>query len=149
MSSLAVTYRAARLADVPAVHALLTTYADKKLLLPRSLNELYETVRDFIIAEAEPGGLVGCAAVHIDTDKIAELKALAVAEAAHGKGVGRGLVERCGAEAVRLGLEKLFCLTYQVDFFTQLGFTKVDRSRLPDRVAKNADQTAHAGKPSA
>lgn len=133
-TALAVTYRPARLADVPAMHALLTTWADKKLLLPRSLNELYETVRDFIVAEAEPGGLVGCAAVHIDTDKIAELKALAVAEAAHGRGVGRGLVERCCIEAARLGLEKVFCLTYQVDFFAKLGFTRVDRSRLPEKV---------------
>src|SRR5258706_202626 len=83
----------------------------KKLLLSRSLGELYETCRDFIVAEAEVGGLVGCAALHIDTDKIGELKALAVAQSAHGQGIGRQLVERCCAEAVRLGLEKVFCLT--------------------------------------
>jgi amino-acid N-acetyltransferase len=133
-SALSIAIRPARLKDVPAIHGLLAHWADKKLLLPRSLSELYENVRDFLVAEVEVGGLVGCAALHIDTDKIAELKALAVAEAAHGQGVGRRLVEACCAEAAHLGLEKVFCLTYQVDFFTRLGFSKVDRSRLPDKV---------------
>jgi amino-acid N-acetyltransferase len=129
-----ITIRPARLKDVVGIHALLSHWAEKKLLLPRPLSELYENVRDFIVAEGEFGGLVGCAALHIDTDKIAELKALAVAAAAHGQGVGRKLVEACCAEAATIGLERVFCLTYQVDFFTKLGFAKVDRSRLPDKV---------------
>lgn len=133
-TSLAIAYRPARLGDVPALHALIASWADKKLLLPRAMGELYESIRDFIVAEAEPGGIVGCSALHIDTDKIAELKALAVAEAVHGRGIGKQLVEACCAEAARLGLEKVFCLTYQVEFFTKLGFTKVDRSRLPEKV---------------
>ncbi len=133
-STISITYRPARLGDVPALHALIGHWAERKLMLPRPTNELYETVRDFIVAEAEVGGIVGCAALHIDTDKIAELKSLAVAEAAHGRGVGKGLVERCCAEAAKLGLERVFCLTYQVDFFTKLGFSKVDRSRLPEKV---------------
>jgi len=132
--STALTYRPARLADVPAMHALIAYWAERKLLLPRALGELYESIRDFLIAEAEVGGLVGCAALHIDTERIAEVKALAVAEAAHGRGVGRQLVEACCAEAAKLGLERVFCLTYQIEFFTKLGFTKVDRSRLPEKV---------------
>jgi amino-acid N-acetyltransferase len=130
----ALNYRPARLQDVPAMHALIGSWAERKLLLPRSMGELYESIRDFLVAEAEVGGLVGCAALHIDTDRIAELKALAVAEAIHGQGVGRQLVESCCQAAVALGLEKVFCLTYQVDFFSKLGFTKVDRSRLPEKV---------------
>ena len=132
--STALTYRPARLADVPAMHALIAFWAERKLLLPRAMGELYESIRDFLVAEAEVGGLVGCAALHIDTDRIAELKALAVAEAAHGRGVGRQLVDACCIEAAELGLERVFCLTYQVEFFTKLGFTKVDRSRLPEKV---------------
>jgi amino-acid N-acetyltransferase len=132
--STALTYRPARLADVPAMHALIAFWAERKLLLPRAMGELYESIRDFLVAEAEVGGLVGCAALHIDTERIAELKALAIAEAAHGRGVGRQLVEACCSEAHKLGLERVFCLTYQVEFFTKLGFTKVDRSRLPEKV---------------
>lgn len=129
-----VTVRPARLADVPAMHALINQFAEEKLMLSRPLGELYENVRDFLIAEAEPGGLVGCAAVHIDTATIGELKALAVAKAAHGQGVGRALVEACLKAADDLGMERLFCLTYQADFFAKLGFAKVDRSRLPTKV---------------
>lgn len=133
-TDLAVAYRPARIGDVPAMHELINQFAAKKVMLSRPLGELYENVRDFLVAEAEPGGLVGCAAVHIDTATIGELKALAVAEAAHGRGVGRGLVEACFAAAEQLGMERLFCLTYQVEFFAKLGFTKVDRARLPTKV---------------
>jgi amino-acid N-acetyltransferase len=129
-----ITYRPARPSDVPALGALIASFAAAKLMLPRPQSELYDTIRDFLVAEAEPGGLVGSAAVHVATDRIAELKALAVAQGVQGKGIGRELVIRCLEEGRRLGLERLFCLTYQVDFFTKLGFTKVDRSRLPEKV---------------
>jgi amino-acid N-acetyltransferase len=129
-----ITYRPARPTDVAALNALISGFAAKHLMLPRPMSELYDTVRDFIIAEADVGGMVGCAAVHIATDKIAELKALAVADSAQGKGIGKALVLRCLEEGRRLNLERLFCLTYQVDFFTKLGFTRVDRSRLPEKV---------------
>ncbi len=131
---LSFTTRPARLNDVPHIHSLLAPWADRKMLLPRPMSELYENVRDFIVCEADIGGICGCAALHIDTDKIAELKAVAVAESVHGRGVGRLLVEACCAEAKKIGLERVFCLTYQIDFFEKLGFTKVDRSRLPDKV---------------
>ncbi len=130
----ALSCRPARLADVPAMQALIGSFAEERLMLSRSLGELYENVRDFIVAEAEPGGLAGCVALHIDTATIAEVKALAVARAVHGRGIGRRLVEAAIAEARTLGIQKVFCLTYQVDFFTRLGFVRVDRSRLPDKV---------------
>jgi len=133
-AALAVTFRPARIADVPALHLIVGHWAEQKLMLPRSQSELYETIRDFIVAEAEVGGIVGCAAVHIDTATIGELKSLAVAASAHGRGIGRSLVEQCCVQAQQLGLERLFCLTYQIDFFTKLGFVKVDRSRLPEKV---------------
>lgn len=129
-----VRYRQARLADVPAMAAIIADFAEKQLMLPRPTSELYENIRDFIVAEAEPGGVCGCTALHIDTERIAEVKALAVAASAHGRGIGRGLVEAAMAAARDLGLERVFCLTYQVDFFAKLGFTRVDRARLPDKV---------------
>ncbi len=129
-----VRYRPARLADVPAMAAIIAGFAEEQLMLPRPTSELYENVRDFLVAEAEPGGVCGCTALHIDTERIAEIKALAVASSVHGRGVGRGLVEAAMIAARDLGLERVFCLTYQVDFFTKLGFTKVDRARLPDKV---------------
>jgi amino-acid N-acetyltransferase len=128
------TVRPARLADVPALHVLINQWAGKRYMLARSQGELYETIRDFLIAEAEPGGLVGCCALHIDTATIGEVKSLAVAEGVQGKGIGAKLMEACLGEAARLGIERVFCLTYQVEFFTRIGFVKVDRSRLPEKV---------------
>jgi amino-acid N-acetyltransferase len=127
-------YRPARLGDVPAIAAIINRFAERKLMLPRTPSELYEMTRDFLVAEAEPGGVCGCVALHIDTDKVAEVKALAVSESVHGRGIGRALVEAAMAEARRLGLERVFCLTYQEAFFARLGFVKVDRSRLPTKV---------------
>lgn len=126
--------RHARLADVPAIAAIINGYAEQRLMLPRSASELYEHVRDYFVAEAEPGGVCGCVALHIDTERIAEIKALAVADAMRGRGIGRRLVEVAIAEAADMGLERVFCLTYQERFFAKLGFTRVDRSRLPDKV---------------
>ena len=134
MSTLVYQIRPARLTDVPALHELITTFAQRKLMLHRTLPELYEMTRDFLVAEADFGGLWGCAAGHIDTDTIGELKSLAVAQAAQGCGVGRALVAACANEARHLGLQRLFCLPYQVDFFSKLGYGKVDRSRLPQKV---------------
>lgn len=129
-----VRYRPARLGDVPAMGQVIAGFAEKRLMLPRPSSELYENVRDFLVAEAEPGGVCGCVALHIDTERIAEIKALAVAAGVQGRGIGRGLVEAAIDAARGLGLERVFCLTYQVDFFAHLGFVKVDRARLPDKV---------------
>lgn len=126
--------RPARLGDVPAMAGVIAGFAEKRLMLPRPTSELYENVRDFLVAEAEPGGVCGCVALHIDTERVAEVKALAVAPGVQGRGLGRALVEAAIAEARTMGLERVFCLTYQVGFFAKLGFVKVDRARLPDKV---------------
>lgn len=129
-----IRIRPARLGDVPAVAAVIASFAEQRLMLPRPTSELYENVRDFLVAESEPGGVCGCVALHIDTERIAEVKALAVAAATQGQGLGRALVEAAIDAARTMGLERVFCLTYQVGFFAKLGFVRVDRARLPDKV---------------
>lgn len=126
--------RPARLTDVPAMLALINGYAEQGVMLPRSSGELYESIRDFLVVDCEPGGVGACGAVHIFTRQIAELKSVAVAERLRGHGVGRLLVEACCDAGRVLGLERVFCLTYQVAFFERLGFERVDRSRLPEKV---------------
>lgn len=128
-----VAIRRARPRDVPAISRLVNANAGRGLMLARSHNELYETLRDFLVVE-EGGALLGCAAVHLVNGEIAELKSLAVDDAAQGRGLGRRLVAACLAEAGELGLARLFALTYQVDFFQRCGFSRVDRSRLPEKV---------------
>jgi len=125
--------RPARLDEVPGIHALLVAPAAEGLLLPRTLPELYENLRDFVVVEGS-AGLTGCAALHVYGPEMGEIKSLAVAPKARREGLGRALVEACVAEAARIGLARVFTLTYQRDFFQACGFHPVDRSRLPEKV---------------
>jgi len=125
--------RKAFIADVPAIEALISHFADRDRMLHRSLSELYENLRDFFVAEEE-GQVLGCCALHLVWADLAEVKSLAVSETAQGKGVGRRLVEACLAEAAQIGIPRVFCLTYEVQFFTRCGFRVVDRSEFPRKV---------------
>lgn len=114
--------------------SLINANADQGLMLSRSPGELYESLRDFLVIEGDPGALLACVAVHVFTGEIAELKSLAVSDQARGQGMGRKLVAAACTEALSLGLAKIFCLTYQRDFFLRCGFVLVDRSQLPEKV---------------
>ena len=111
----------------------MTTYASRGDMLSRSLSEIYEALRDFYIVE-DQGRLLGCAALHIVWDDLAEVRSVAVAEDAGRKGIGTEVVSACIAEAMELGLKRIFCLTYKPDFFARFGFRIVDKSQLPHKV---------------
>ena len=98
--------RPARVGDVPAIYELIRTFADRKLMIRRSLGELYESIREFIVAVDDENQIVGCAALHVFWEDLAELKCLAVSEEAQGRGVGRALLEALLAEAHRRGVRK-------------------------------------------
>ncbi len=126
--------RPARLSDLTAIRELIATFAAKHMMLERTSSDLCDHLRDFLVIEDATGRVCGCAAVRIYTGTVAELRSLAVAERMHGCGLGRLLVEGCVVEAQSWGLRSLICLTYQVEFFTRLGFIRVDRSRFPAKV---------------
>ncbi len=125
--------RKAVTADIAEIHRLVNAFADRGLMLPRSLSQLYENVRDFFVA-VEEGHVVGCAALHVSWKDLAELKSLAVAHEAQGRGYGRCLVEACKAEAPAVGVSRIFALTYVPDFFEKLGFARVEKALLPRKV---------------
>ncbi len=125
--------RKAAIADIKLIQSLINTYADAGQMLPRSLNELYESLRDFSVYEAD-GLLAGVCALHISWDGLAEIRSLAVHKEKTGKGIGSGLVRHCLDEASALGAEKVFVLTYQPDFFKKLGFVPVDKKELPHKI---------------
>ena len=125
--------RKARLPDVKAIHALVNAYALKGLLLPRSLSDLYESIRDYYVWE-EDGMIVGVCALHVAWEDLAEVRSLAVEESATGRGIGRALVERCLEEARELAVSRVFALTYQEAFFSKLGFVEVDKQSLPQKI---------------
>lgn len=125
--------RKAKVPDVTAVQKLINTFAERGIMLPRSLSALYENIRDFFVLE-EDGRIVGCCALHITWEDLAEIKSLAVDELAQGRGYGRALVEACLEEARSIGIPRVFALTYIPDFFEKLGFTRIDKSKLPHKV---------------
>jgi amino-acid N-acetyltransferase len=127
--------RKAHVTDVRAIHRLLLDCAKQAQLLPRSLNQIYVHLRDFYVATAGPDGpVIGCCALSICWEDLAEVRSLAVDEASKGEGIGKLLVDTCLAEAKQLGIARIFALTYVVDFFGKFGFEEVDKDLLPQKV---------------
>jgi amino-acid N-acetyltransferase len=123
----------AKITDVPEIHRLVNYFAAKDEMLARPLSELYENIRDFFVVRNE-GKLVACAALHVNWSDLAEVKAVAVAEDAQKKGLGKHLISACLQEAKDLGLPIVFCLTYKPEFFEKQGFARVDKMKLPRKV---------------
>jgi len=126
--------RKAKLEDVKRIHALINLYAQKDLMMPRSLNEIYEYLRDFWVYELK-GKIFGCAALHVvGWEDLAEVKCLAVDDSCQKKGIGTNLVKMCLEEAGTLGIKKIFVLTYIPTFFKNFGFKDIDKAKLPHKI---------------
>lgn len=125
--------RKARVPDVPELQRLINHFAERDEMLPRSLNTIYESIRDFFVLE-EDGRVIGCCALHVTWGDLAEIKSLAVDETVHGQSFGRKLVQACIAEAREMGVPKIFALTYVPGFFEKMGFARVDKSTLPHKI---------------
>lgn len=125
--------RKAAVADIKQIQELINSFARKDLMLARSLNELYENIRDFWVAE-EGGRIAGCCALHISWDDLAEIKSLAVARQKQKKGIGATLLNACLEEARELGAKKVFALTYKPAFFRKFGFKTVKHTSLPHKI---------------
>ena len=127
--------RKAKISDVRSMHGILSHYADKGLLLGRSLSDLYAQLRDFIVVEEDSTHeIIGTCSLRICWEDIAEIRSLAVREDFRGSDLGRAMVEICIREASDMGLKKLFVLTYVPSFFEKLDFKPVDKSVLPHKV---------------
>ncbi len=127
--------RKATIADVKAIHQILTHFATKGELLSRSLSELYDHLRDYLVyADDVTEQVVGVCALHICWEELAEIRSLAVLESHQKKGVATLLVEACLSDAIALGIYHIFVLTYRPDYFLRFGFGEVDKSALPHKI---------------
>ena len=128
--------RKAKIADIKSIHKILNAYADRGLLLPRPLSELYDHLRDFVVLVESGEGekILGICALGICWEDLAEIRSLAVTEERQGKDYGRQLVKACLDEARSLGLHKVFALTYAESFFAKMGFRVVEKTILPHKV---------------
>ena len=125
--------RKAKISDLKQVHKLINDFARREQMIPRSLNEIYETLRDFVVCE-DYGDICGVCALHIMWEDLAEIRSLAVDKKYQKKGIGKTLVKQCLKEAKALGLRKIFALTYQPAFFKKIGFLDIDKSSLPQKI---------------
>jgi amino-acid N-acetyltransferase len=120
-----VTVRPAQTRDVADIRRLVDVYAAKRILLDKATVTLYEDVQEFLVAETD-GRVVGCGALHVMWEDLAEVRTLAVDPAARGTGVGHLLLDRLVDRARDLGVRKVFCLTFEVEFFAAHGFHAIE-----------------------
>jgi amino-acid N-acetyltransferase len=125
-----VTIRPARVDDVPQLHALIKVHAERGKMVLRTPDELYATIREFLVAD-ESGQVIGCVAAHVFSAELAELKCLAVRDDCQGRGIGTALCAACFDDVKRLGVRRLFTLTGSPAFFEKIGYRRVDKTTLP------------------
>jgi amino-acid N-acetyltransferase len=124
----------AAVADAAGICELVNTFARRGEMLPRTMSEVYQNLRDFYVVRDASGGVLACGALHILWEDLGEVKSLAVREELQGQGVGAQIVRACLDEAAELGLTTAFALTYRPGFFEKLGFTQGDVMTLPRKV---------------
>ena len=119
--------------DMKKIHGIINFSASSGEMLPRSLSELYDNMRDYFVCE-ENGNILGTCALHICWEDLAEVRSLCVVESSRKKGIGKILVNACIEEAKRFNIGRIFLLTYQEEFFKKCGFKPVDKKELPQKI---------------
>ena len=136
--------RPARSADVIGIRNLLQPMVEKRILLGKDLAVLYGAVQEFVVAEAD-GELIGCGALHVFWEDLGEVRTLLVSDAWLHHGVGRAIVDRLEENAKTLGLSRLFCLTFEVEFFGRRGFTPIGEQVVDPDVYSQLLRSGDAG----
>ena len=125
--------RKAKLADAKAIHKLITEAAANGDVIPRPLPEIYEAIRDFLVAE-DNSKIVGCCGLHITWENLAEIRSLVVNLKMQKKGLGKKILSAALDEARKLDVPKVFALTNKPDFFLKNGFERISRRSLPNKI---------------
>ncbi|MCX8021854.1 MAG: N-acetyltransferase [Syntrophorhabdaceae bacterium] len=125
--------RKAKIKDIKSIHSIINHAAARGEMLPRSLGELYDNMRDYFVFELN-GVVVGTGALHICWEDLAEIRSVCVTKGHRKKGIGRTIVDACIDEAITYDIKKLFLLTYQIEFFEKCGFSTVDKRELPQKI---------------
>ncbi|MCW4467305.1 amino-acid N-acetyltransferase [Glutamicibacter sp. MNS18] len=126
------TVRAARTSDVHAIRDLVRPLAEQRILLDKEAVTYYESIQEFVVAEDSEGQVIGCGGLHVIWEDIAEVRTLASAAQWLGKGVGKALIKELVRRAQDLGVQRVFCLTFEVEFFERNGFTVMEDQSAVD-----------------
>ena len=139
-----ITLRPARTRDVQAVRRLIGLFTADGRLLAKAPVTLYEDVQEFLVAEID-GNVVGCGALHVLWEDLAEIRTLAVDPDHHHHGIGGRILDALVDRAYELGLARLFCLTFEVEFFAAHGFHEIDGSPVDQAVFEQLLQSYDEG----
>jgi len=126
--------RTVTVVDAMAIFKLVNHYANQALMLPKSQNQIFQNIRDFRVVVDQDDQIVGCGALHVTWGDLAEVRSLAILEGYKRKGLGRMLVVRLIEDAKALGLPTVFALAYVPEFFESLGFERIDKNQLPQKI---------------
>ena len=119
-----IEVRPARTSDIKAIHKLIVDFASGGRMLQKETVTLYESVQEFVVA-VEDGQVVGCGALHVLWEDLAEVRSVAITETLRGKGIGNQILENIIKRAYELGLSRIFCLTFETKFFGRHGFEEI------------------------
>lgn len=140
----AVLVRRARTADIPAMRQLVDTYSAQRILLSKATVTLYEDVQEFVVAEID-GRLVGCGALHVLWEDLAEVRTLAVDPDLQGHGIGGALLQHLLTTARELGVARVFTLTFETEFFARHGFVEINGTPVSHEVYEQLLQSYDEG----
>lgn len=129
--------RNAILPDAIVIESLIAAHVGDGTLLPRSLAEICENIRDFVVVEDDAGEIIGCGALHLYGPHLAEVRSINIRRSNNGRGAGRALVEALLREAERHHVTCICLFTRIPDFFAKLGFQVADRAKIPDKLYKD------------
>jgi len=131
-----ISVRPARTNDVKAIRELVDSYAAPGQMLSKETVTLYESVQEFVVAERD-GVIVGCGALHVLWEDLAEVRTVAVAQQFHKQGIGHAILNEIIRRAREVGVKRIFCLTFQTEFFGSIGFTEIQGTPVePDVFAQ-------------
>jgi len=142
MAAMEPKLRRARAGDAAEIQRLIKVYADRGQMLPRSLSEIYDNLRDFFVIE-DDAGLFGCVACHVTWEDLAEVKCMAVRHDRQRQGWGRRLLEASIEDALSVGVRRVFALTYIPEFFERRGFRRIEKSELPQKIWSECVRCVH------
>jgi amino-acid N-acetyltransferase len=132
---MSVTVRRARTSDVRGIRALIDAYSVERRLLSKATVAIFESVQEFLVAvRDDDGSLVGCGAIHVMWEDLAEIRTVAVHPSMRGHKIGHRIVTELLATAAALGVARVFCLTFETAFFGSFGFREIDGAPVPPKV---------------
>ena len=130
---MSITVRPARTSDIKEIRKFIDEYAAGRRLLTKETVTLYESVQEFTVAQIN-NEVVGCGALHVLWEDLAEVRTLAVSESVRGKGVGHAILAEIIERARQVGVKRIFCLTFETDFFGRHGFVEIQGTPVAPEV---------------